>query len=186
MADTDPVEPRRDARRDVRAECNGDPDVRLTDGGFRGLVEHIPAISYITDFAPGFPLSYLSPQIERILGYPVQAFLDDQELWYRIVHPDDVEPMRAGERRSLDTGEAIELEFRMFAADGRMVWFQELQTVVPDRVGHSRGSRRGCSSTSPRAAGPTRRCAPSATAPSATSTWRARCSSSSASRAGSS
>ena len=31
----------------------------------------------------------MSPQIEAILGYPPEAFIDDPELWPRLIHPED-------------------------------------------------------------------------------------------------
>ena len=32
---------------------------------------------------------YVSPQIEELLGFSAQEWLDDPFLWYRQLHPDD-------------------------------------------------------------------------------------------------
>ena len=105
------------------------------DATFRTIVEHIPTITYIADWSPDADLRYLSPQIEAVLGFPAEAFIEDQGLWYQRVHPDDLERVRAEERRSFEHESTFDLEFRMIAADGRELWFREIDTVIRDGEG---------------------------------------------------
>ena len=89
----------------------------------------------------------------------------DDDLWYRCIHPDDLERVRAEERRSAREAYDFECEFRMVDADGRVhgVWERDTRVVDEDgSVRRSPGHRRRRHRPAP---GRVRRCAPSATAP---------------------
>ncbi|HEY4094126.1 MAG TPA: EAL domain-containing protein, partial [Baekduia sp.] len=86
-------------------------------------------------------LTYVSPQIEGLLGWPAEAFLADQGLWYRCVHPDDLDRVRAQERAAFAAGERVDLEFRMLHRDGRELWVRDKEAVVRDVDGKPRFSQ---------------------------------------------
>ncbi|HEY4097168.1 MAG TPA: PAS domain S-box protein, partial [Baekduia sp.] len=69
--------------------------LELAEARYRGLVEHVPAVTYVAAWDEDATLTYVSPQIEGLLGWPAEAFLADQGLWYRCVHPDDLDRVRA-------------------------------------------------------------------------------------------
>ncbi|MFN8133371.1 MAG: EAL domain-containing protein [Solirubrobacteraceae bacterium] len=109
------------------------PDAEASEF-FRALVGILPAISYATSFEPGFPLTYVSPQVLDILGYESQQFLEDQTLWYRLMHPDDRGEVERNEHWIWEKGAGadglLDRTWRMIAADGRVVWFRELERVI--------------------------------------------------------
>ena len=70
-----------------------------------------------------------------MLGHPAQAFIDDQELWYDLIHPADRERVRSAERDAYSAQSANEMEYRMIAADGRQVWVSDRDEVVRDEEG---------------------------------------------------
>ena len=50
---------------------------------------------------------YISPQIEELLGFDRSAWLDDQEIWLQVLHPDDARPdARRRRPRPGDAGDA--------------------------------------------------------------------------------
>ena len=51
---------------------------------YRGLIEHIPAVTYISDFDEAGTLRWISPQVEQLLGHPPAAFLADEALLDRL------------------------------------------------------------------------------------------------------
>ena len=101
---------------------------------WQGLVERMPAVTYVADFDEDGTLRYVSPQIERLIGYPPEAFLEEDELWYRCVHPDDLARLRAEERRAFATKTEFECEYRMVHRDGRVrvVWERDRIVRGPD------------------------------------------------------
>jgi len=58
-----------------------------TESKYQTLVEQVPAVAYAWDPAhePGtVPAVYISPQIERLLGFTAQQWMEDPELWGRL------------------------------------------------------------------------------------------------------
>ena len=59
----------------------------------------------------------------------------DEEHWLRILHPDDRERVLAEEVRTDETGEPFRADYRVIAADGRVVWVRDQATLVRDEGG---------------------------------------------------
>ena len=99
------------------------------DTRYRVLVEHVPAAVYIDMQDPnvtdGGRLLYLSPQIEAILGYPPEAFIDDPELWPSLIHPDDRDIALNAYSEHWSGGQLLRAEYRMYARDGSLVWLRD-------------------------------------------------------------
>lgn len=75
-----------------------------------------------------FRFTFVSKQAERILGYPLQDWLTDN-FWANHLHPDDRAwavdfCMNAAARQ-----EDHQVEYRMIAADGRIVWIKDFVTA---------------------------------------------------------
>ena len=103
---------------------------------YRSLVEWIPAITYteLPQEAGGDTL-YISPQVERILGYPAAQWIGEPELWHNRLHPDDRDRVIEECARSNATGQSFRTEYRVFAADGREVWLRDESVLVRDPDG---------------------------------------------------
>jgi diguanylate cyclase (GGDEF)-like protein/PAS domain S-box-containing protein len=110
-------------------------DPRTAEARWRSLVEQIPAITYIADFDERGTLTWVSPQIEHLLGHTPDELIADQDLWYRLLHPDDRERVIAEERRVFEHVEEFDIEYRMVARDGRIVWVHEKDAIVRDADG---------------------------------------------------
>ncbi len=107
---------------------------------YRTIVEEGPVITYID--APDEVASsvYVSPQIEELIGYTVEEWLADPELWPRVLHPDDRARALAENVRHNETGEPYRLEYRMIHRDGHVVWVYDEARVVRDDRGKIRYS----------------------------------------------
>jgi PAS domain S-box-containing protein len=105
------------------------------EGGYRDLLERVPAIVYTAEYGPDGKWSYVSPKIESILGYTVEEWLASPEAWYRCMHADDRAQAMAAEERSKSTGEPLDSEYRMIAKDDTVLWFRDQATVVHDHHG---------------------------------------------------
>lgn len=62
--------------------------------------------------------------IEKLYGYPLQAFYDDVDLWKKVIHPDDLEItiMRASD---IEKGIITTSEYRILRPDGDIRWIQD-------------------------------------------------------------
>jgi PAS domain S-box-containing protein len=111
------------------------PDAAGLEGWFRQLVETLPLVTYVDAGGGEQRTLYVSPQIEDMLGYPVDAWLEDPDLFLRVLHPDDRERMRA--EREHQHGRDTSRVFRVVARDGRQFTVQSERVVVRDREGRS-------------------------------------------------
>lgn len=104
---------------------------------FREIVEGIPAVTYIdADDDLNTPL-YVSPQIEDLLGYSVEEWMADPQLWANNIHPDDREWVYEENIRHTAEKGGYRAEYRMLTTDGRTVWVREESSVVKDEEGAS-------------------------------------------------
>lgn len=112
--------------------------LREAEARFRAMVERIPAITY-TDHVGDDGLTvmgFVSPQVEGILGYPPEAFVERADLWFEIMHPDDLARLRAIDAFNNSDLEPFEHEYRMRHADGHWVWVHDISTAVLDDEGN--------------------------------------------------
>src|SRR4028119_1656875 len=100
-------------------------ELREAENRYRTLVEQIPAVTSI-DWALGSdaPL-YTSPQIERMLGYTPEEWINGK-LWPKRLHPEDRERgLAADERFEAGGEERFAEEYRLVARDGSVVGVRE-------------------------------------------------------------
>lgn len=108
-----------------------------THDAFQVIVEGIPAITYVdADDEMSTPL-YVSPQVEAILGFSQEEWLSGGDFWVGRIHPDDREWVLEEGVRYSESGEPFRSEYRMVAADDRVVWVRDEATVVRDSEGRS-------------------------------------------------
>ena len=95
---------------------------------FRRLVEEVRLIAWEYD-PDGRRFTFVSPQAETILGYPLTQWREP-EFWFNHVHPDDREHARAFSHERSLLGVDHEFEYRMIRRDGGTVWFRDLTSVI--------------------------------------------------------
>ena len=106
-----------------------------TAARFRALVEQLPLSVYIDRLDDVSSNVYTSPQIEQMLGYTVQEWVENHDLFVEILHPEDRERVLAAHQLTHTTGEPLLVEYRLRARDGRYVWVQDEARVVSDPDG---------------------------------------------------
>lgn len=123
------------AVREDTARRRAEELLRRSEERYRLLVERSPAITHISRLDATSSTIYISPQVERILGYAPHEWETDPELWVRILHPEDRDRALAANERLVARGEPFDLDYRMLARDGRVVWVHEESDVVRDEDG---------------------------------------------------
>lgn len=81
-----------------------------------------------------FQFTFVSPQAERILGYPVREWLQPN-FWRDHTHPDDADWCTAFCIECTRRREDHEFEYRMIAADGTVVWLHDIVSVKVEPSG---------------------------------------------------
>ena len=104
--------------------------MKRAEDRYRTLVEQLPVAVYIDGLDDRASTLYISPQIERLIGYTSDEWEHDPELWPRLLHPDDRERALAAQVRHNETGQAFREEYRLIAKDGSVVWIRDEAVVV--------------------------------------------------------
>jgi PAS domain S-box-containing protein len=94
---------------------------------YESLVQSIDGIIWESD-AESFRFRFVSKQAERILGYPLEEWMTTN-FWANHMHADDRKWVIDFCAKSAAKGESHQLEYRMIAADGRIVWLKDFVTV---------------------------------------------------------
>jgi diguanylate cyclase (GGDEF)-like protein/PAS domain S-box-containing protein len=102
---------------------------------YRSIVQHIPAVTYIDALDDSASTLYVSPQVEGLLGYTPHEWMNDGDLWLRIIHPDDRARAAAENQRHNETGETFSLDYRVYRKDGRIVWLHDEAKMFRDERG---------------------------------------------------
>ena len=125
----------RDPFTDTRAERVTTAKPLLNEATLRALIEQIPLTVYIDRLDEVSSNVYTSPQLESVLGYSSDEWASDEDLFVKVIHPDDRERVLAEHRRTRETGDTFRMEYRMIARDGSVHWFLDEAAVIPDETG---------------------------------------------------
>jgi PAS domain S-box-containing protein len=104
--------------------------VQTSEIQYKSLLENIPATTYIDSIHSNAATEYVSPQVEKLLGYPRNDFLNDPLLWTKILHPHDAEKVMIESRRTSESREPFEMEYRLIAKDKSVVWVRDEAALV--------------------------------------------------------
>jgi len=105
------------------------------EAAYRRLVERLPAIVYRAEVGETGAWTYVSPQIESILGFSPQEWCADPTLWESRLHPEDRERAIADEDAAVRGDEVGSIDYRMLARNGRVVWLADDAVLERDEHG---------------------------------------------------
>ncbi|MFN2456228.1 MAG: PAS domain S-box protein [Pyrinomonadaceae bacterium] len=113
---------------DITARRRIEEEKGKTRQQYEALVQAIDGIVWELDVRT-FTFTFISKQSERVLGYTPEQWLSDPNFWTDHLHPDDrasvLEFCLDATARRIDH----QLDYRMIAADGRVVWLRDFVTV---------------------------------------------------------
>jgi len=108
----------------------------VVEANYRSLVERLPAIVYSAEMGERGRWTYVSPQIEEILGFTPQEWMADPDLWLNQLHPDDRERALSQENEGvLDDRDAPPIDYRLLRRDGSAIWILDEAVLVRDESG---------------------------------------------------
>lgn len=93
-----------------------------------------PTVVYVSDPEASPRFSFLSENVEQLLGYPSRHFIEDPQFWVELLHPEDRD--RVVGRRGAGSSElTAETEYRLRHADGVYRWIRDSLKTVTDSDG---------------------------------------------------
>nr|WP_322655665.1 PAS domain S-box protein [Nostoc sp. CmiVER01]MDZ8126326.1 PAS domain S-box protein [Nostoc sp. CmiVER01] len=107
--------------------------LKQSDKRLRILTEKVRVIPWEVNATTG-NFTYVGPQTVDILGYPLSDWYTDN-FWEKYMHSEDRKwAIQYCQESSLSLNN-YEFEYRMLAADGRVVWLYDIVNVVRDENG---------------------------------------------------
>ncbi|MDZ8096808.1 MAG: PAS domain S-box protein [Nostoc sp. DedQUE05] len=101
-----------------------------SENRLRQLVETVKVIPWELDLKT-WRFIYVGPQAVDLLNYPIAEWYEEN-FWVNHLHPDDKEKSVRFCQEAAARCENHELEYRMLAADGRVVWLRDIVSVVEE------------------------------------------------------
>ena len=98
-------------------------DVPNLEAKYRTLIEQLPAVVFLVYLDRGRGEAYVSPQIEALLGFSREEWLEDPIRWYEQIHPDDKSRWSQEAATMFLSGEPLRSTYRVIARDGHVVSF---------------------------------------------------------------
>jgi PAS domain S-box-containing protein len=101
------------------------------------LVGASPAIIYTTQVSGDYACTFVSDNLDSIMGYAPWEMRDDKKFWVKRLHPDDANRVFAEMEGLIRQGGGA-LEYRFRHRDGHYIWIQDTFTVAHDDAGNAR------------------------------------------------
>ncbi len=114
---------------------------RALEAHYQRLVEQLPLVVYVDELSDNSANIYTSPQVEALLGYTVEEWVSDPDLFVKVLHPDDRDRVLAEVQGTNVSGERFVCEYRVLAKDGHIVWIRDEATTYAEegQAVHSQG-----------------------------------------------
>ena len=109
-------------------------DARTVHARLQHVLAVCPAIIYATQASGDYACTFVSENIDQILGYTQREMLDDPDFWTQHIHPQDTRRVLSDVFRLRPEGGG-NLEYRFRHRDGHYRWFQDLFKTVYDAAG---------------------------------------------------
>ncbi len=103
--------------------------IRQSQDRYYALMNSVDGIVWEAD-AQTFAFSFVSEQAERMLGYPAERWINEEDFWAKHIYEED----RSGAvnycAKSTAEGKSHQFEYRMIAADGSILWLRDIVAVI--------------------------------------------------------
>jgi PAS domain S-box-containing protein len=117
--------------RDITERRRIEAEVRRQKENYEILVNSVDGIVWEAD-AVTLRTTFVSPQAERLLGYKCDEWIKSPTFWGDHVYYEDREWVDKTVQKAIEEKKFVSLEYRMIAADGRLVSFQQNLAVIVD------------------------------------------------------
>lgn len=104
--------------------------LQASEERFRQVIASITDHIYVTEITAKNELinHYVSPNVEKLVGYSLEDVLQDWGLWTCLIHPEDRDKAKQ-QIDALITGHSGEVEYRMQTATNNTIWVRDSARV---------------------------------------------------------
>lgn len=100
---------------------------------YKDLIQHSPAVVYECLANENWTMIYVSPQIEKLTGYPPEDFINDQiRTFASIYHPEDLKRVQELAIQSMNDQKPFDIQYRIICKDQSIKWIWERGSFKSD------------------------------------------------------
>jgi PAS domain S-box-containing protein len=103
--------------------------IRQSQQRYFTLMNSVDGIVWEAD-AQTFAFTFVSEQAQRMLGYPVERWMNEPDFWQQHIHEEDRTWAVNYCAQTTAKGQSHQFEYRMIAADGRILWLRDIVAVI--------------------------------------------------------
>jgi diguanylate cyclase (GGDEF)-like protein/PAS domain S-box-containing protein len=94
---------------------------------FESLVANVPGAVYRYAMTSDWDIEFMSPEIERLSGYPAGDFLGEPPVrtYASVIHPEDRDRVESEIEHAVGRREPFHLDYRVIHANGEVRWMHE-------------------------------------------------------------
>ncbi|MFA7227693.1 MAG: PAS domain S-box protein [Melioribacteraceae bacterium] len=124
--------------RDVTEEKKAQNALTVSEERYRSITENINESIWTAERQNGkLRAVFYTPGIKKITSHDAESFIEDPELWKKIIHPDDAEDVEDKMHKFYaDSARNSEIfEYRIIDELGNVIWIENRITLVRDNNG---------------------------------------------------
>jgi PAS domain S-box-containing protein len=116
----------RRSQRETAERIEAEERLRAEDRRWRQLLEDLPVVAYEAILSDDGDVvdHWIGHGIEGLLGVPVDEWRTEDDIWERMIHPDDHDAVLA-EWDTMRRGARFDMQYRMIRTDGAVVWVHD-------------------------------------------------------------
>jgi len=100
------------------------------------IINRSPVMVFLWPIEDGWPVEFVSENVEKVLGYRAEEFTSGKVSWPGITHPEDVPRLEAEVAKFLEEGvEEFNQEYRLITRSGGVRWMHDQNKVLLDPKG---------------------------------------------------
>lgn len=115
--------------KDITTQKKAEQEIRQSQERYQTLMNSVDGIVWEAD-TETFAFSFVSEKAERLLGYPIERWINEPSFWAEHIYEDDRTWAVNYCAQCTRDGKSHQFEYRMIAADGRIVWLKDIVAVI--------------------------------------------------------
>jgi len=116
---------------DITEEYEAREALRKSEERQSLILSNTPGVIYSYRVEDNKPvINYVNENAEIVLGFSPEEFLEDSDLWFKRIHPEDRDMIMGSIREKCSRERAFSLEYRFKQKEGNYCWLFEQQKIV--------------------------------------------------------
>jgi PAS domain S-box-containing protein len=120
---------------DITAQKVAEAALRESEAHLRTIVNRVPAAVYRLEPGDNGRFTFASPRFQTMTGLSIELGVNRVTDYFARVHPDDLPKLLAADAIAGQTGEPLDLQYRLRGESGEWIWVHDRSDATRDEQG---------------------------------------------------